>query len=352
VTAGQRHRAGVVVGKFLPPHAGHHALIETAQAACDHLTVVLFGKTDEPIPLAVRRDWLRDEHPGVRVVAAIDDHRVDYHDDATWRHWVEATRRLVESDRAGPAAPDAVFSSEPYGAELAQRLGATHVAVDIDRVAHPVSGTLVRADPLAAWDHLRPRIRAHFVKRVAVIGAESTGKSTLCATLARELDTVWVPEYGRAYSEQRGLAGPWRPDEFAHIARVQRAWEDEAALAANRVLVCDTDALATTVWQEKYAPGTSPAAVAALIRPFDRYLVTAPDVPWVDDGLRDGEHDRRWMHEHFLAALRERGARYEILEGSWDARHDQARRTIAEVLREPWAGSSYRPVEHGTIRRA
>lgn len=347
----RRYGAGVVVGKFLPPHAGHHALIEAAEAACDHVTVVLFGKSDEPIALDLRRDWLAAEHPAVRVVAAIDDHPVDYHDDATWQHWVDATRALLAT-AGGAASPDAVFSSEPYGDELAHRLGAVHVAVDVARATHAVSGTAVREDPFAAWEHLRPRIRAHFVRRVAVIGAESTGKSTLCAALARELDTVWVPEYGRAYSEARGLGGAWRPDEFVHIARVQRLWEDACALAANRVLLCDTDALATTVWQQKYAPGTSTAEVAALIRPFDRYMVTAPDVPWVDDGLRDGEDDRGWMHECFVAALRERGARFEVLRGSWDERHAQARDVIDELLREPWPGHAYRPVERGTIRRA
>jgi len=186
---------------------------------------------------------------------------------------------------------------------------------------------------------------------VAVIGSESTGKTTLCATLAQLFATVWVPEYGRAYSEQRGLDGEWRADEFVTIATVQQHWEDAAALAANRVLICDTDALATTVWQEKYVPGSSTAPVAALVRPFDLYLVTAADVAWVDDGLRDGEHDRAWMHERFVAALDERGARYEVLTGSWTQRRDEAVAAIRSVLAEPWSGARYTPVEHGTIRR-
>ena len=356
---GPRFRSGIIVGKFLPPHAGHHHLIEVAQAACAQLTIVLFGKAAEPIPIEARRSWLAHEHPGVRVVAAVDEHPVDYGDDATWAHWVDATLALYRTGDDGGGArygiasgPDVVFSSEPYGAELARRLGAACVTVDVDRSRHPVSGTLVRADPLAAWEHLRPRVRAHFVRRVAVIGAESTGKTTLCRALAETFATVWVPEHGRAYSEERGLDGPWRADELLAIATTQNAWEDAGALAANRVLICDTDALATTVWQEKYIPGSSTAAVAALIRPIDLYLVSAPDVPWVDDGLRDGEDDRVWMHERFVASVRQRAARHVVLTGSWATRQDRAVQAIEELLREPWSGASYEPQERGTVRRA
>ena len=95
-------------------------------------------------------------------------------------------------------------------------------------------------------------MRAWFVKRVVVIGAESTGKTTLARQLAEHFDTVWVPEFGREHWERK-IAGlrvtdpppSWSSDEFVEIATEQQRRENAAARVANRVLFCDTNAFAT-----------------------------------------------------------------------------------------------------------
>jgi NadR type nicotinamide-nucleotide adenylyltransferase len=73
--------------------------------------------------------------------------------------------------------------------------------VDRARAAVPVSGTLIRSDPLAYLEFLEPCVRAYFVRRVVLIGAESTGKTTLAQQLAERFNTTWVPEYGRVHWE-------------------------------------------------------------------------------------------------------------------------------------------------------
>lgn len=332
-------RRGLIIGKFLPLHHGHRHLIETAWSQCDELTIALFARTDEPIPHDVRRSWLTELFPTVRVVGGIDDHDVDFDDAAAWQHWIDGTLAALDGH-----PPDVVFSSEDYGAELARRLGADSVIVDLDRSAVRVSGSRVRADPYAHWDLLDPPVRAWFAKRVAVVGAESTGKTTLCERLAGHFATAWVPEYGREYCEVRGLEAEWTSDEFTTIATRQLADEDAAARRANRVLMCDTDALATGIWHERYL-GSRLAAVDALVRPYDLYLVTTSDVPWVDDGLRDSEGERTRMTDRFIEELEVRGARYELITGSWPEREAAAIAAIERVLAEPWPGHTYRPVE-------
>ena len=350
-------RRGLIIGKFLPLHRGHRHLIETAAAQCDELTIALFARSDEPIPFEVRRSWLQELFPDVRVVGGIDDHCVDFDDEAVWRHWVDVTEAAFEGaaddrhpagDRAGP---DVVFSSEDYGLELARRLGAAAVLIDLDRGEVPVSGSLVREDPFAAWALLDPPVRAWFAKRIAVVGAESTGKTTLCERLAQQFATAWVPEYGRTYCEVRGLEAEWTSAEFAHIAARQREDEDAAARTADRVLICDTDALATGIWHECYMNGERNRDVEAMIRPYDLYLLTAPDVAWVDDGLRDGEHIREWMTQRFVTELEARGARYEVISGSWPERAAAAAAAVRRVLAEPWPGRDYVPDERGQTRR-
>ncbi|GAB3940609.1 hypothetical protein GCM10027614_24560 [Micromonospora vulcania] len=174
-TAEFRH--GMVVGKFYPPHAGHHALITAAAARCATVTVVVAPSRRESIPLDVRLDWLREAHadtPWVRFVGRYDDHPVDYDDPVIWDAHCAVFREAV-----GPEVVDAVFSSEAYGVELARRFAAVPVAVDPDRRTVPVSGTAVRADPAGHWRWLSPPVRAWFVRRVVVVGAESTGTTTM-----------------------------------------------------------------------------------------------------------------------------------------------------------------------------
>ncbi|GLY81568.1 adenylyltransferase/cytidyltransferase family protein [Actinoallomurus iriomotensis] len=162
---------GLVIGKFYPPHAGHHHLIDTAAARCDRLTVVVAASPVETIPIALRAAWLRERHPQpqVEIVAAVDDNEVDYDSDEVWAAHVAVFRAAA----ADPV--DLVFSSEDYGPELAHRLDAVHVPVDPARTRHPVSGTAVRADPVACWEWLSPAVRAYLARRVVVVGAESSG---------------------------------------------------------------------------------------------------------------------------------------------------------------------------------
>ena len=198
---------GLVIGKFYPPHAGHHFLIRAAADACDRVTVVAMASDVESIPLADRVAWLRAAHAGrsgVAVVGVTDNLPIDYDSDRVWAGHVALMVQGVRAGRHAPAPIDAVFSSEPYGAELARRLGAAEVRLDAGRSAFAVSGTKVRADPVAAWSLLEPPVRGWFAKRVVVVGAESTGTTTLSADLADALRgrggphalTQWVAEYG------------------------------------------------------------------------------------------------------------------------------------------------------------
>jgi nicotinamide riboside kinase len=149
--------------------------------------------------------------------------------------------------------------------------------------------------------------------------------------------TVWVPEYGREYSDRK-LAEDgeynWRSEEFMLIAKTQYERENEAARHANKVLVCDTDAFATGVWHRRYLGERSPdvEAIAAGHRRPDIYLLTDINTPFVQDGTRDGELIREWMHEAFIAELNAQGRPVQILSGSWQERFRKAVECIAEVI--------------------
>ncbi|MCL2092105.1 MAG: AAA family ATPase [Micrococcales bacterium] len=315
----QRYEHALVLGKFWPLHAGHQHLVDEAVRVADQVTVQLLVHPAEDVPMAVRRSWLAelyppDRFPGVRLVAATDDIPTDFADPGVWDQHMAIIESLLD------APVDVVLTSDDYGAELARRLGAAWHQVDPGRVEIPVSGTAVRADPQAHWHHLAPPVRAWYARRVVVTGAESTGTTTLAAALAQALGAVWVPEYGRQWSADRpgGLAAPWTTDEFVTIATRQTALEDAAARAAStRWVVCDTDAVATALWHERYL-GTRARPVDALAdaslsgratfgggRP-DLVVLTGDEIGFVQDGLRDGEHVRHAMQHRFRAELARR----------------------------------------------
>ena len=350
---------GLVVGKFYPPHAGHHALIDAAAAACDRVTVVVAPSSRESVPLELRLAWLREAHPGhVRFVGVYDDHPVDYTDSLAWERHTAVFRAA-----AGPAPVDAVFTSEAYGAELARRFGARAVTVDPERIGVPVSGTAVRADPVAHWDLLGPGVRAWLTRRVIVVGAESTGTTTTARALARHYRTRggvwartrWVPEFGRELTVRKldalRLKDPaaavedvtWDRDDFVTVAAEQSAAEDAAARAGSPLLIGDTDALATTIWEERYlAPEgsawTTSPGVAARVRAPDLYLLTHHEgVPFVDDGLRDGEAVRAWMTGRFEQVLAAQGVPWLVLTGCYPARLRAAVAACDALLTAGWS---------------
>jgi NadR type nicotinamide-nucleotide adenylyltransferase len=345
----------MVLGKFYPPHAGHHHLIRIAAASARRTTVTVLGATVESIPLADRVRWLADEHAadaGVAIVGDVDDHPIDFHDDATWQlhigivRAVLARRAIADGDPA--AAPvDAVFSSEDYGAELASRLGAKHVAVDPDRSTFPVSGTAVRADPAANWRHLAPATRAGLCARVVVVGAESTGTTTLSRALAAHYRAEWVAEEGRLHTEDKfvaatALAGApprlddlvWTVGDFVDVANRQARAEDRAARAGGPLLVCDNDPWAATVWCERYlrADHQDVAGAVGDRRPALYLLTDHAGVPFEQDGWRDGEHRRGWMTGGFRELLDARGVPWQLVTGDPAHRLRQAVQTCDDLL--------------------
>ncbi|MDQ3104217.1 MAG: AAA family ATPase [Actinomycetota bacterium] len=324
-----RFKHGLVVGKFWPLHAGHSALLREAEACCVRTTVQLLANHAEDVPLGVRAAWIREAHPGVQLVAAYDDHPVDFDDSRAW----DAHMPIIVGHLKSPV--DAVFTSDGYGAEMARRLGATWVQVDSARRKNPVSGSAIRAQPHAYWWALAPCVRAWYTKRIVVVGAESTGTTTLAQDLAAVMATEWVPEFGREWTIGRegGLDASWSSDEFVRIAAEQSAREDAAARSvAVPWLVCDTDALATAVWHERYIGYRLPSLESlARLRPPWTYVLTCNDIPFVQDGWRDGQHVRQHMTDRFRAVLADQPVCWIEVAGSRQTRVDEVMTHVQEV---------------------
>lgn len=171
------------------------------------------------------------------------------------------------------------------------------------------------------------------VKRVCLLGAESTGKTTLADALAHAFGTLVNPEYGRPYTALgRDAAAPWTSAEFAHIARIHCWYEDFLAGYAQRVLFCDTDAFTTAVFHEVYLDRAAAGFDDLVARDYDLFVVCGLDVPWRGDGIREFELKRRWMHDRYIDRAQANGRPWLLAEGPHEARLAEARAAVDRLL--------------------
>ncbi|NBZ89854.1 AAA family ATPase [Stagnihabitans tardus] len=316
---------GFLLGKFLPPHAGHRFLAQVAAGLCDELTVLVCSLPDDPIPGSLRHGWMTAMLPGVRVLhhdRIVPQEPADHPD--FWPIW----RRICLTAQGGPI--DVVFGSEPYVHRLAAEVGARPVLIDPERLAFPTSGTAVRRNPPGQWRFLPPEVRPHFQRRIVLVGAESVGKSTMAQSLAAEFDTLYVPEYGRVHDAHRA-EGPWTEADFAQIMAGHRAMRRALAGQAGPVLFEDTDPLLTQVWQgflTGQAPTEPPPDLA------DLYFVLDIDRPWIDDGTRyQGDPAARAAFQAAVLAQLDRfGANRVLITGDWAERRALCIRAVSRLL--------------------
>lgn len=158
--------------------------------------------------------------------------------------------------------------------------------------------------------------------RVVVTGPECTGKTTLAADLASAFGTPWLPEMARAYAAERAAKGQFLAAADVDLIAARAIAAEDAALAATPpLLVLDTDLLSTVTYARHYY-GASSAWLEgeARARRAQLYLLCAPDIPWIPDGIRDRPDRRDELFSEFDRVLTEFGADVTGVRGSGNAR--------------------------------
>lgn len=178
------------------------------------------------------------------------------------------------------------------------------------------------------------------ITKIVFVGPESTGKTTLCKSLAMRYSTNWVCEICRLFAEEKkqhtdDIQFNFNLQDFIEMAHKQNKDEYELTKTANKLLFCDNDSFALSIWCERYLGEYHEEIYDiyknALYLENDNkiYILTKPNVPFVQDGFRDGEHIRYWMYERFLQELRDKGMTYYILES---ADYDERLLSVIEII--------------------
>ncbi|MBU1009532.1 MAG: ATP-binding protein [Bacteroidetes bacterium] len=157
------------------------------------------------------------------------------------------------------------------------------------------------------------------LKRIAITGPESTGKSWLAEHLAADYKAVWVAEYAREYLN--GIMLPYNIQDIEHIAVAQHMLIEAAALKATNYIFADTEALVCDIWA-KFVFGTEPESIRQLLQNqhFDLYLLCDIDLPWEPDPLREHPDERKILFDLYKDTLEQLGCPYAIISGEGNER--------------------------------
>jgi len=171
------------------------------------------------------------------------------------------------------------------------------------------------------------------IKKIVIIGPESTGKSTLTKGLAEVFAEPWVEEYAREYLHH--LQRDYVFEDLLEIAKGQLALEDRKIKSAQRMLFCDTNLHVIKVWSDHKFKKTDPWILQQIQRrKYDLYLLTDIDIPWQEDPLR--EHPDPEMRKHFFGIYHDILAKsdtpFVLISGNPEHRLDQAIKLVREFF--------------------
>jgi NadR type nicotinamide-nucleotide adenylyltransferase len=167
--------------------------------------------------------------------------------------------------------------------------------------------------------------------RIAIVGPESTGKSTLSTQLAAYFSTLWVPEVARQYLDE--LDRPYTAEDVLEISKKQMALEDELAKKANQVLFCDTNLLITKIWMLHAYKYCHPWIEKEMQRrKYDLCLLTDIDLPWEPDPQREHPHLREYLFNWYKKELEESKVLFVIVSGTKQQRLHNALQAISEAF--------------------
>ena len=170
------------------------------------------------------------------------------------------------------------------------------------------------------------------IKKIAIVGPESTGKSTISLQLAKYYQVPWVPEYARYYCE--ALTEACTLQDEVNMFHGQLALEESVlAMAETDFMICDTTFLTVKIWSDAFFGHTPEIILNALKnRPYDFYILLDIDLPWQDDPLRDFPNQREHFMEVWYKELQALDAKYSVVSGKGKERFENAVLTIDEFL--------------------
>jgi NadR type nicotinamide-nucleotide adenylyltransferase len=320
------HKIGLTLGKFAPFHKGHQLLIETAISEVDELIVLIYDDPILNIPLAIRANWIREIYPEITVIEGVNSPN-----DSDYTPEIMKIQEEYVLSILGNRNISHFYSSEPYGVHMSTALNAMNRQVDVSRSTVPISATKIRNNPFRYKEFVHPIVYKDLITKVVLLGAPSTGKSTLAEKLAVHFDTQWMPEYGREYWEKHQVNNRLTLEDLLKIAQIHVEKEDAQVLQSNQFLFSDTNAITTYLFSLDYH-GKALKALEKLAKVaesrHDIVFLCDTDIPYEDTWDRSGDVKRKEFQQKIIDDLLTRNIKYYTLTGSIEERIEQVSKVL------------------------
>ena len=334
---GKKYTVGMYGGSFNPLHLGHLECIIKAAGLCEELYIVIsYRENDTDVPLRVKIRWIYQltKHLGNIHLIPLED-KLNSKEEYTEIYWTEDCRKV----KAAIGKPiDVVFCGSDYDEN--SFWNKCYEGSDFYVFPRNIyNSTDIRNDIYGHWDWMPQIVRTRYIKKVLIIGGESTGKSTLTINLANYFNTVYLEEVGRDLSELSGTDVYMLSEDFTRILLTHKATEIQLLEQSNKVFFEDTDCLITRFFMEfledeNIQKNERLAEAIAALNSYDLILFLEPDVTWVQDGDRSEvmAADRITYSEQIKTLYTKYGFRFKEIRGDYNSRFDQAVYYVKELL--------------------
>lgn len=340
---------GVVFGKFYPLHTGHIYLIQRACSQVDELYVIMCHSEARDRALFLNSSMSRQPTVSDRLRWLLQTFKYQkniyihsFNEQSIkpypygWQTWSEGIKKFLIAKNI---QPQFIYSSEVDDIAHYKKYFSTEVVlIDPEHTFMNISGNQIRQAPFRYWEYIPMEVKPFFVRKVVILGGESSGKSTLVNKLANVFNTTGAWEYGRDYvfshlgEDEMAL----QYSDYDKIALGHAKYIDFAVKYANKVTFIDTDFITTQAYCQKYE-GKSHPFVQALINEyhFDLIILLDNNTPWVADGLRSlgGDEERKAFQNLLIQLLIENEMDFIVIDSpSYDDRFLRCIELVQKLL--------------------
>lgn len=317
---------GFTFGKFLPFHKGHKSLIKFALLHCKYLTVLVCCNEKEKISGEQRKKWIENSFPfNTRLKVKVFNYNTNELSDSSESN-KDVSKKWASAFIDAGINANILFTSEPYGDYVAQFMAIENICYDRFRIVNPISASSIRNNGKLYWKYLPKLVKKELVKKIVILGTESTGKTTMCEFIHNKYKFNYIKETGRDIVHDSNMITTYNLTEIAyrHRKKIEKASEKYP------ILLIDTD-LNTTHAYSRFCFNTD-IPRGNITTENTLYLYLNNDVKYVQDGTRFSKADRDKLDLINRQIMKEYNIPFIEITGNYKERYDKVMVEIEKFL--------------------